>query len=237
MNQITVPNEALKYILFQRTAYLRFPNTFTYHVLNRILPFSIFNQVVAIETKIGPSRIKSLYEDDMRKEYLTIKDFLPKTCSSILDIGCGVAGIDIFLNMHYIGKQPLFYLLDKTKIEKSIFYDFKPKGAFYSSLDVSKSMLIQNAISENCVHLVEATDNNDINIDCNVDLVISLISWGFHYPVETYLNKAHEVLNKGGSLIIDVRKGTNGIDVLNNVFSKLTVIYDEKKFKRVLALK
>lgn len=237
MPQMAVPNDALKYILYQRTDYLCFPNTFTYRVVNKILPFSIYKRVVAIEAKIAPKRIKTLYERDMTKEYLSIKDYLPETCDSILDIGCGIGGIDVFLSKHYGDKQPIFYLLDKTRIENDIFYGFEPKGEFYNSLDLAKTMLMSNGIAEKYIHLVEATDKNEIHISDKVDLVISLISWGFHYPVETYLNKAHDVLIEGGSMIIDVRKGTNGIELLNNLFRKVDVILEEKKFHRVLALK
>ena len=232
-----VPNEALKYILFQRTGYLRLTNTFAYRALNRITPFSIYNQVVTIESRINPSRIKKLFEDDIKNEYLSIKDFLPETCSSILDIGCGVAGIDVFLNYHYQDQHPTFYLLDKTHTEDSVFYAFNTKGAFYNSLNVAKTMLIENNTSERFVHLVEATDNNDIKIYRNVDLIISLISWGFHYPVETYLEKAYSLLVKGGSMIIDVRKGTNGIAMIKSLFDEVKIILDAEKFQRVLALK
>lgn len=236
MLQMTVPDEAVKYILFQRGHCLRFPGTFTYRVLDRILPFSIYNLVVEIEGKIYHSSIKAGYRDKMSKEYLSIKDSLPKTCSSILDIGCGVAGIDVLLNKHYEGK-PTFYLLDKTKIEKSVFYGFKPRGAFYNSLDIAKEMLIQNGISERCVRCVEATDANKIDIHCKVDLVISLISWGFHYPIEIYLDKVYDKLVEGGFLIIDVRKGTNGIELLNNKFSRVDVIYNGRTGQRVLVSK
>jgi len=237
MEDILVPNEAVKYILFQRTSHQRFPKTFIYRVLSRYLPSWIYNQVVTIEAKANPSNIKKLYENDMNKDYQSIKDSLPKICSSILDIGCGVAGIDILLSKHYKDKQPKIYLLDKTKIESSVFYGFETRATFYNSLDIAKVMLIRNGIPESCVHLVEATDANEINIDCYVDLVISVQSWGFHYPVETYLEKVYDVLIEGGSLIIDVRKGTNGIQILNNVLGKVDIIVDEKKFHRVLASK
>jgi SAM-dependent methyltransferase len=236
MLQMIVPDEAVKYILFQRGLCLRFPHTFAYRVLNRILPFSIYNLAVEIEARIYHSSIKTGYKDKMRSEYLSIRDSLPKKCSSILDIGCGVAGIDVLISKHYKGK-PTFYLLDKTKIEKSVFYDFKPRGAFYNSLDIAKKMLIQNGISERCVHCIEATDSNQIDTHCKVDLVISLISWGFHYPIETYLDIVYDKLTEGGSLILDVRKGTNGIELLNNKFGRVDVIYDGVTGQRVLVLK
>lgn len=237
MGQMTVSNEALKYILFQRTGYLRFQNTFAYRVFKRILPFSFYNQLVTIEARLGSSRIKSLYDDDMSKEYQTIKDFLPKTCNSILDIGCGVAGIDVYLDRHYKGQQPDFYLLDRTKVEGSVFYGFERTGAFYNSLDVARTMLTSNGIPDGRVHLLQATDKNEINIENPVDVVISLISWGFHYPIETYLSRVHGLLSDGGSLIVDIRKGTNGFSALNGVFGRVDVIQDSSKFQRILAVK
>jgi len=237
MEQMSIPNEALKYILFQRTAYLWFHRTWAYRVLKKIIPFSFYNWEVAIEAKLSPARVKALYENDMRQEYASIKDFLPETCSSIMDIGCGVAGIDVFLNKHYQGLAPKFNLLDKTQTEPAVFYKFKTRAAFYNSLAVAKTMLMSNNIPENRVNLIEATDNNDININSSVDLIISLISWGFHYPVETYLDRAYEVLNEGGTLIIDVRKGTNGLDLIKNKFGKVDIIGSGEKYQRILARK
>jgi SAM-dependent methyltransferase len=235
VGRMTVPDEAIKYVLFQRTAYLRIPNTKIYRALEKILPFSTYNQLVDLESRFNHSRIKTLFEDDMRREYVSIKKFLPEKCSAVLDIGCGVAGIDVFLNNHYRDRQPDFYLLDRTTVDKSVSYGFKPSGAFYNSLEVAGAVLIGNGVPERCVHLVKATDTNEIDIDCNVDLAISLLSWGFHYPIETYLDRVHDVLTAGGSLITDVRRGTNGIEALSRLFGKIDVIYDDGKLQRVLA--
>ncbi len=233
-----IPSESIRYILFQRTAYLQFPNTFIYRLLDRALPFSIYNRFVENEAKkTDRSRISALYENDMKKEYLSIKDSLPKTCSSVLDIGCGVAGIDVFLNRHYQDQPSVFYLLDKTSVEKSVFYNFSSTGAFYNSLDIAKKVLLLNGIPEKSVHLLEANDDHNIEMDGSVDLVISLISWGFHYPVETYLDKVYTLLNNDGSMIIDVRKGTNGIHLIENIFNRVSIIYDAEKHQRVLAIK
>ena len=43
------------------------------------------------------SSVQNLFET----EYKTIKDFLPKNVSNILDIGCGLGIINIFLNKNY----------------------------------------------------------------------------------------------------------------------------------------
>jgi len=146
-------------------------------------------------------------------------------------------GIDVFLGRHYQDKQLGFYLLDKTKTEPSVSYGFRPREDFYNSLDVAKATLIWNGIGERCVHLVVANDNDDIHIDNHVDIVISLHSWGFHFPVETNLEKVYDLLAEGGSVIMDIRRVTNGIDELKSVFGQVDLVCNEGKFQRVLASK
>ena len=46
-------------------------------------------------------------------------------------------------------------------------------------------------------------------LDGSVDLIYSHMSWGFHYPLETYLDAAAEILKPSGRLILlvdEVRK-------------------------------
>ena len=50
------------------------------------------------------------------------------------------------------------------------------------------------------------------------DVVISIISWGFHYPVSTYLEDVHEALVPGGVAILDIRNGTDGVAALRRRF-------------------
>ena len=77
--------------------------------------------------------IISLYRD-----YLQISDSLPEINKNILDIGCGVGEINIFLNKHFKNKKLNIFLLDKTIININIFYDIHSIDPFYNSLDNSK---------------------------------------------------------------------------------------------------
>jgi len=232
---MNIPDDAVRYILFQRTAYLRFTRSALYRRFPALVPAALYGPAVALEARLRGPAIKAEYEEDLRGEYASIREFLPGRCSALLDIGCGVAGIDVFLARHYQDQGPRICLLDRTRTETQVFYGFKNKGAFYNSLEVARSLLVANGVASSAIQLVEATDNNDINVSGKVDLVISLISWGFHYPVETYLHKAHEVLTDAGRLIIDVRKGTTGMDALRSTFARVDVILDTPKFQRILA--
>ncbi len=236
---IKIPKGAEKYVLFQRTAYLymaRSKNPFIQFLYKIFLKGYSFNRYVELEATLFPRRIASLYSKDMNDEYATLKDSLPGRAGKILDIGCGMAGIDALIYNHYDGNTDT-YLLDKTMVDANVFYLFKETGSFYNSLSIAKDLLMVNGVVSSKIHTQEATVDNRIIFDDNFDLVISLISWGFHYPVATYLEAVYEKMNIGGVLILDVRKDTDGEELLTKRFGSISTIVDEQKYRRVLVVK
>ncbi len=75
---MVIPDRAVPYILFQRTAYLRLPVTLLYRYIFRFLPVRtpLYNLAVAIESHFQPDRVKVLYAYDMLQEYDTVKHLL-----------------------------------------------------------------------------------------------------------------------------------------------------------------
>ena len=174
----------------------------------------------------------------MNSEYEDIKAWLPEKCSKSLDIGCGIGGIDVLLHKHYNRDANLqFYLLDKTSVAKNVYYHFEKQAAFYNSLKVAEEFLCCNGTNRQNIHLLEATEDCCINAEPGIDLVISLLSWGFHYPISTYISQVHDIIRPGGHVITDIRKGTAGEKELADKFSKLQVISTAPKRLRVLAIK
>jgi SAM-dependent methyltransferase len=212
------------------------PVTPLYRLLHQWLPVHtpLYNLVVSLESRVGRSHIKTRYAADMQREYESIRQALPGTCSAVLDIGCGVAGIDVLLQRHYANQPIHFYLLDRSRVEKRVFYMFQPQAAFYNSLDVSRAMLTGNGIAPAYVHLIEANDQASIDIETQVDVVLSLLSWGFHYPVAMYVDRVHALLRAPGVVILDVRKGTDGMDVLRRTFRHVEVVLNTPKYDRVV---
>lgn len=238
LNRFEIPDEAVRYILFQRTAYLRLPVTSLYRHLFRRLPFEtpLYNLAVALESRIAPDRIKALYQRDMLAEFDTFREVLPDSCATILDIGCGVGGIDVLLDRHYRPRQPLIYLLDRTETSAEVYYLFRQRAAFYNSLDVARDLLMRNGIPAQRIYQLAATDQYEVCVeDQRFDLVISLLSWGFHFPVRTYVSRVAEVLSETGRVILDIRDDTDGIDQLRRHFAWNEIIWESEKFKRVAA--
>lgn len=234
---IHLPQQAIRFVLFQRTAYLAAPKYLLYRALNHFSPWQLIHFVVPLEAVIRKRRIEKLFNEDFAHEYETIRSALPDSCSAILDIGCGVGGIDVLLHRHYADSNLKYYLLDKTQVEKSIWYGFESRGAFYNSLEVARDVLTSNGIPDENIYLIPASEDCRIEIAQPIDLIISLISWGFHYPVETYLGRAYELLRLGGHLILDVRNGTNGEAVIQKKFDSVRRLEVTDKYTRILAVK
>ena len=130
-----------------------------------------------------------------------------------------------------------FLFLDQTGIDKQVFYDFHGKASIYNSLETAKEMMTRNGIPGENVNLFEVKDGPRIKQEAKIDLAISLLSWGFHYPVSTYLDQAHKLLRPGGVLIMDIRQGTDGRKELESRFGPSEVISSEEKKVRVRAVK
>ncbi len=151
-----------------------------------------------------------------------------------------MAAIDAFLHRHYAQGRPArqgpeLYLLDKSRVESTVYYMFERRGAFYSSLPVARGLLVENGVPSNRVHLLEATSSNEIAVQTKLDLVVSLISWGFHYPVDIYADRVRELLADDGVVILDVRTGTDGMEALRRRFGRVDIVFEREKWHRVAA--
>lgn len=238
MAAIEVPDGAEPYILFQRTDHVRWARSLPYRVLSKLSPWSLYEPLVAVEARLRKKVVREAFAKDIEREFATFRDHLPESCEAVLDIGCGVAAFDVLLFQYYDRNPHLrFALLDKTHVEREVYYEFESRGAFYNSLVVARQLLLQNGVSSSRILLLEATPDNEIDLEIRPDLIISIASWGFHYPVSTYLERAYELLAPAGRLILDLRRETEGLELVRGRFSRVEIIYEHEKFDRVVAYK
>lgn len=166
--------------------------------------------------------------EELFKTYEGFAQFLPtKKAPSVLDIGAGMGGIDVFISRHYEGKAKLM-LLDKNGKSEHInagFHNSAADFSHYCDFAAATDLLVANGVK----HFEFYDAKNGFNFDKKFDVVISLLSWGFHYPIDTYAPK----LAKGAVIIADVRKGTNGEELLA-AYGDVVVIHDAQKYRRVV---
>jgi len=230
---IDLPADALRYVLLQRTGHMALPrSSLLYQVLARLCAWPRLRAAVALACR--GREVKRSYLAELEREYEDIKPWLPDQVRGVLDIGCGIGGIDVMLFRHY-GRASFiqFFMLDRTRVSDHVHYGFGTDEVFYNSLEVTERVLERNGIPIDNVHLREA--NGRIRIERPLDLVVSLLSWGFHYPVEAYLEQVHRRLRPGGRAILDVRRGTGGIEALRRRFARLATVSETPKKVRVAA--
>lgn len=125
-----------------------------------------------------------------------------KEITSVIDIGSGVAIFDLILSQ--LLPNTKFTLLDKTTDanfieEKFVQIDYHGNYPFYNNWE----------IVEDCINASNLNRNNFNFIGPNdpwpeTDLIVSSWSWCWHYPKETYWDKAIASLRPNGQLVLDV---------------------------------
>ena len=129
------------------------------------------------------------------RQFIRVLD--PKHPIRILDIGCGLALTSLLMTR--MAAVTELILMDGEGGEKlnSFHQVTKP----WSNL-VRLAAIAQSASRAGMYMIVPAFPG--ATYPC--DVVMSLLSWGHHYPVSTYAALAARSLPVGGKLIIDLRK-------------------------------
>ena len=169
--------------------------------------------------------IVKIAEDLFQKEINTVKNFVPDNVNNIMDVGCGLGIINIFLDKIY-KHGANFYLLDKNRIDNKIKYGFSTDYESYNSLDETKNILSDNGLENNRINIYDVDE--DINIDKKIDLVISLKSMGYHYPFENYIQLFKTCCSKDTIFIFDIATDQYELSFFEKYFEKVQTIYSEK---------
>jgi hypothetical protein len=184
-----------------------------------IVPPSALPFIRQQRTGVDPAR----YGEVIAAEFAEIEPHLPEAAATIIDIGCGVAGIGVHLHRRYPGAQ--LYLVDRTERAARVPYGYGD-GSFYNSLEAAGELLIANGVPADRVSALDPAGELP-----PADLVVSLLAWGFHLPVETYLPRLR--LNPGAVVVLDIRIGTDGHLQLARVLRPGAVIRRDSKRERI----
>lgn len=231
-DELSVPPSALLFILLQRTAY---QSAILSRLLRRVpAPASLL--FARLESSLRREAIAARFVRGVQRDYKSIAGALPKDASAILDLGCGVAAIDVLLSRHYSDRGPVkLYLVDFEETSAQIDYGFSVTPSRYNSLRVAKEFLLANKVPVSTIHFVSPEQILRASDVPPLQLVISTLAWGFHFPVETYAPVVSAAMAPEGRLILDIRVGTDGIERLRDYFPVVEVIEETEVRCRVVA--
>jgi len=167
-------------------------------------------------------------------EYRALSDTLDRLAPGrVADIGCGYAIFDLFLAQDRAVDLILIDLEDSPARH----FGFQDTAAAYANLAVARRFLTDNGIAAaRIATLNPATDALDTLR--GIDLAVSFLSCGFHYPVSTYAGLFRDGVVAGGAVILDLRDGQIDDQCRDlAALGTVEVIAEGAKWRRVLMSK
>ena len=222
--RVKIKKNHQKLLLLQRIDLISEKQRFIRKKLGRFLFTNLF-----VNFFIPQKEIESKINEEFLKEFNSIKKYLPNTSKNILDIGCGLGVINIFLNDYY-SKKCNFTLIDKNYVDKKVAYGFDNNSESYNKLEISKEFLILNGFKTEKLQLINADENFDLNQ--NYELIISLFSMGYHYPIENYINVIKKCSTKKTKVIFDLSLEYNELNKVKEYFNKVVIIKKDDDVKQ-----
>jgi SAM-dependent methyltransferase len=172
-------------------------------------------------------------------EYSLYKEYIPKSVKRVVDLGCGLGRASIYLNSQ-LDNDPRFIFADYNEVSEKVKYGWNPQSSTYNSLRKTKEFAVLNGMINFSTLDLGVKDLSGID---NVDIIISVLAVGFHYPVEGYLSDFHRMIKDDGIIVLGIRPKEYGGKYDENSFSELftTLSYSEDYVsltkERILVLK
>lgn len=168
------------------------------------------------------------YARDMERIFDHMRGFLPKSADSVLDVGGGLGGMALRLSQHYgEATKVIVYDRDGDEGSKVGWHEKAEEFGPYNSLALTEEFLKMRG----CTRLeVVNADLEPLSAGPH-NVVVSLLSMGFHYPVSAYLNQIYAALAPGGVLMFDVRRGTSEELEATRVFGHCAELYEGEKHR------
>jgi SAM-dependent methyltransferase len=137
-------------------------------------------------------------------EYAALRPMLAEAPPArVADIGCGYALFDLFLARDFAADL----LLIDIETNDRRHFGFQEQGAAYASLAVARALLQGNGVAAGRIVTLNP-GKADVLAAGMVDLAVSFLSCGFHYPVDAYIPFFTQCMNPGGRIILDLRAAT-----------------------------
>lgn len=167
-----------------------------------------------IERKVpDPEEVKQRYAAHVLEDFENMKPHLPPAdqVKTILEIGCGVGALNVHLQRHYPNAR--VELLDGDTVSNAGGAGYSDKPDIYNSRAITEAFLKANGCKVDKWHDIGTREV------LKADLIVSLASCGFHYPVSTYAYKSK-------AIIMDLRRGVEPV--------RGRIIFNGPKYERCL---
>ena len=190
----------------------------------------------ALKEDSTQEEIDSALTKMVQTDYEMVEEYLPEFCENSLDIGCGLALIDVAIYKHYPdnyypeSRNLDIFLLDKTELDTTKISGFNKEYKGYNSMDAARDVLVSNNIPTGKIHTFETKNHSEL-YNKKFDLITSFLSCGWHFDVDTYMDLFEKTLSHNGRIIIDIRHDTDQLEKMKSKFKLVKEIYNHAESK------
>ena len=147
----------------------------------------------------------------------------------LADLGCGQAFIDLLIYRRFGCDLVLIDIEESSDLH----FGFADDGAGYADLANARAFLVANGVPDTAITTVNPRKDRLVDIGV-VDMAISLLSCGFHYPVGTYDAFFRSQVSK--AILLDCRMSKGGDKALM-AYGRVEAVAEEKRHIRYLCVK
>jgi len=184
------------------------------------ITFEGFRDYMAVHVSQTLKNI-DIYQTVCESEWDVIKDYIgnPKT---ILELGCGLGRMSVYINGMLDDDSIKYILADSNGSPhgKIKFGWNPPKQRYYNNLEMTRKFCDMNGLNNYEIVNLKQIKSQVLS----VDFVMSFLSVGFHYPIESYMDWLLKILNEGGNMIFGVRKNKYSDHKFEKYFNKCIII-------------
>ena len=158
---------------------------------------TLMNQVVRSKGSVLAQRAAQVIHGEFEALCPVMDQIKP---TYLADIGCGYAFFGLFAHRRY-GCDLL--LIDVEENDRRHF-GFDEEAAAYTSLETARDFLVANGVPAAKIHTWNP-ELQDAPADDKVDLAVSFLSCGFHFPVDMYVPFFRYGVVPDGAVMLDLR--------------------------------
>ncbi len=152
---------------------------------------------------------------------------------SVADIGCGYGMFDLLMHRAFQSRLALIDLEQNAHRH----FGFNDEGAAYSNLSTAAEFLTRNGVDQQAIRKLNPATDDLMSLD-PVDIAVSFLACGFHFPVDAYLAFFESRVKPGGHIFLDLRRRTfEGQKKRLGGLGDLSVLADAGKQIRVVIRK
>ena len=142
--------------------------------------------------------------DEVSNDVNALIQFLPgQSYKRIVSIGPGNGLVELLLYRRIPFSSLLLIDIESSDVHK---HGFAQHGSGYASLEGTRQFLIDNGVPAEVIQTCNPKQQALPAFE--FDLLLSLLSMGFHYPCDDYATFIRRYIAPRGKVVLDKRKGT-----------------------------